>query len=161
MSKQNQKQATPATPAIDQLPTKPANLDKSVIHTPEAVSRWKNEMFAYQSTLDQIETEKLKKEQAAQNYANRHLSQQEYFEQSVKREKEQKAKDAARQADIAKAEKEKEALLASNPPFVDIVETTDYSFLKQFEHWINKRYVYESTEYFIAGCYTARLKAPV
>ena len=160
MSKQNQNQATPATPAIDQLPTRPANLDKSIIHTPEAVSRWKNEMFAYQSTLDQIETEKLKKEQAAKNYANRHLTSQEYFEQSVKRDEEQKVKDAARQAEIAKAEKEKEDFLASNPPFVEILETTDHSFLKQFEHWINRGYVYEATNFFIPGCYSAQLKAP-
>ena len=155
MSKQKTQQTTTAD-----LPVKPNDLDKSVIHTPEAVSRWKNEMFAYHSAIDQIETEKLKKEQAAQNYANRHLTSQEYFEQSVKRDKELRAKDAARQAEIAKAEKEKEEFLASNPPFVEILETTDYSFLKQFELWVRKGYVYESTNYFLPGCYTARMKAP-
>jgi hypothetical protein len=144
-------------------PTKPLDLDPTILHSPDAVRKWKADSADYFQALRDIEQTALDKEQAVTAHANRTLDENEYFQLAVKRKKEQDDK----QAEHAAIQKAKELaaiyFAMSSPPVADIMENNEYRFLASVVNFANRGYTLGDNGilHFGMGLFHCQLDAPV
>ena len=143
-------------------PIKPANLDNTILHSPDAVRQWKAECEDYHQAIRAIEQAKIAKAQAVVAYENRTLDENEYFALKVK----EKAENDARIAERAAAEKT--AALANidrlmgSPDIAEVMHRNEYSFLQEVIQWANRGYVLNADGFlnFGMGFYNIQMTAP-
>jgi len=128
------------TTADQDLLVKPTVLDKSVIHSPDAIATHKRLTAAYFDALDEIQREKQRKEQHAQTHANRALSSDEYYQLALELDKEQKARDKQLADAEAASARAHQAYLDSRPEFVDVSASNPHAFLVEFSTRLHQGY---------------------
>jgi hypothetical protein len=91
------------------------------------------------------------------------MSQEDYYAQAVAVEEARKEKELARLVAELAAEKARADFLASSPAVVQLTESTAYGLLTNLQHWMHKGYTanVDNLRYFISGCYSVELLAPV
>ena len=94
--------------------------------------------------------------------ASREQTDAEYDDLKRKQWNESRDKQAATLAKEHADALEKTAFLLSSPPVVDLFARTDYSFLKDYEHWARRGYTLEADgiRLFQPGFYSVQLTAP-
>jgi FMN phosphatase YigB (HAD superfamily) len=143
-------------------PIKPADLDSTILHSPDAVRQWKADWVDYHAATRAIEQARITKAQAIVAYENRTLSESEYHEQAVKRKQEQDAKQAERAAvEKAAALAEIDRLMGS-PDIAEVMHRNEYSFLLEVIQWANRGYVMADNGFltFGMGMYHIQMQAP-
>lgn len=143
-------------------PTKPADLDSTILHSPDAVRQWKSDWATYHAATRAVEQAKINKAQAAVAYENRTLSESEYHEQAVKRKQEQDTKQAERAAvEKAAALAEIDRLMGS-PDIAEVMHRNEYSFLLEVIQWSSRGYVLADNGFlsFMPGLYHIQMQAP-
>lgn len=74
------------TKEINIGPKRPAPLDNTKLHSPEVRRRWHAEEQAYWASVNAARRETERKAEAERAYANRTLTEAEYFQMAVERE---------------------------------------------------------------------------
>lgn len=142
--------------------TMPEPLDPSRLHSPAEVRAHANKVAAYRDAVREEEAAQRRKQEAAEAATNAPLDEDGYFKLSLKRQQEQQAKDAQREAERKAKEDEEAAYLASLPDFAEVSEHSEYLFLTKLAAWIGKGYrvTEESVRYWVPGFYCVTLAAP-
>ena len=147
-------------------PARPAPLSPDQFHTRQAIRDHQQADQAYhdhqRAAARQILVDADNERSKALAEANKELSESDYDD--IKRKEWQAARDK-QAATLAKEHAdalEKTAFLLSSPPFVDLFHRTDYSFLKEYEHWCRRNYTLEADgiRLFQPGFYSVQLTAP-
>ena len=151
---------------MNTAPIFPAPLSPDEFHSRAAIREHQQAQQAFYDHKRRIERQiqiDLDNERAkAIAKASREQTDDEYDE--IKRKEWQASRD--KQAAILAKEKqdalEKTAFLLSSPNTVDLFARTDYSFLKEFEHWARRGYNLEADgiRLFQPGFYSVQLTAP-
>lgn len=143
-------------------PIKPADLDHTILHSPDAVRQWKQDCADFHQAIRAIEQAKVAKVQAVEAHNNRILSEDEYFQLKVK----EKAANDARIAERAAAEKaaalaEIDRLMAS-PDIAEVMHRNEHNFLREVIHFANRGYTLadEGFLHFGMGLYHVQMSAP-
>lgn len=145
-----------------QQPLRPADLSIYELHTPQAVIQHEAAMAAYHESLREWDQRHALLEKAKREPEDQHLTEQQYFELSVKRDAERRAKIAEREA-AAKAQADADAAyLASLPAVAEISEASEFLFLSKLGHWFALGYQLtdDSIQHFVRGCYAVKLSRP-
>ncbi|MCY0855743.1 hypothetical protein [Cupriavidus sp. D39] len=141
----------------------PANLDNTKLITPQEYDAWKDAWADYREAIHAEHERERLKEQSATAYANRNLTDAEYHAEAVKREKEEKSRQAERAA-IARAEAlAMDSYLSSQPDVADVCETSEYIYMLRLQHWFSFGYVMaeDSIQGWFPGYYAVKLHKPV
>ncbi|MDO8774306.1 MAG: hypothetical protein Q7K57_37455 [Burkholderiaceae bacterium] len=140
--------------------TKPAGLDPTRLHSPEEYQKWKSDTAAYFQGIRDAERAEQVKEQAVKAYENRILSSTEYFEMAVKREAENKAKQAEREAEQKAAALAEIDRLMASPETVEVLHRSEFTFMLEVIQWANRGYVLNSLMSLMPGLCHAVMSAP-
>lgn len=149
-----------------QAPTLPEPLDQTVYQTREAVRQHQAAQQRYWDYQRQVANQARidADNQRAKDLANaqREQTDAEYDALKLKQWQDQKDKDAARlqkEKDDAMA---RTAYLLSSPPIADLQHRSEFAFLKDFEHWVQRDYTLEADGLltFQPGFYHCQLAAP-
>jgi hypothetical protein len=143
-------------------PIKPADLDIYTLHSPEAVKAWKQDVADYHQALARIERAKEAKQQAAIAEQNRVLTDEEYYQEALKRKKiadDIAAERAAAEKAAALAEIER---LMSSPKTVDVINRNEVLFMIEVIQWANRGYTMAENGFhsFGMGLYHITMNAP-
>lgn len=144
-------------------PTKPADLDNSILHTPEAVRQWKQDSSDYYQAVQAIKQAEIHQAQLEYAHRNRTLTSEEYYQESVKRKAAADAL-AAERAEVEKAKAlENIERLMGSPAIADILHHNEYSFMQEVIQWANRNYVMAENGFhsFGMGLYHIQMSAPV
>jgi len=143
-------------------PTKPADLSIYELHSPEVRRQHRAEVEAYVQALRNIERQKEIKAEAIKAEATRPLTEDEYFQEAVKRNKQQQDKQAERAAAEKAAELARIDFLMSSPPVVEIMETNEYKFLATVINFASRGYTLgdNGIQHFGFGLFHCNLDAP-
>jgi len=143
-------------------PIKPEPLSIYVLHSPAEKRKHAAEVDAYNQAVRAIEHAKQVKAQAEIAERNRPMTDEEYFQMAVNRKADQDAMEAEAAAIRHAAELEKIAYEMSSPAVADIMETSEFQFLKSVVHWAGRGYVMhdQSIQHWGMGLYHVQLSAP-
>jgi hypothetical protein len=128
------------TPAVI-VPPLPEPLSLYKLHSPEVRRAHQAAVEAHYSAKRAAERQAAQKEEAQRAHANRYLTAQEYWEASVARENENRAKQAEREAARYAEEQQKKEALAASPDIADILTNNPAELLRQVCHWNSRGYV--------------------
>ena len=144
------------------IPTKPADLDSTRLHSPDEVRQWKSDCADYHAANRAIEQAKITKAQAAVAYENRTLSESEYYEFAVKRKAADDAKQAEREAITKAAALAEIDRLMGSPEIAEVLHRNEYTFLQEVIQWSNRGYVLADNGFmcFMPGMYHINMQAP-
>lgn len=143
-------------------PIKPADLDNTILHSPDAVRQWKAEWADYHQAIRDIEQAKVAKAQAIVAYENRMLDDDEYFQLKVKEKAANDAKIAERVAAEKAAALANIDRLMGSPDIAEVTHRNEYSFLQEVIQWANRGYVLSDDGFlnFGMGFYSIQMSAP-
>ena len=144
-------------------PIKPDDLSIYVLHSPEAVRAWKEEVAEYHQALARIERAKEAKAKAAIVEKNRVLTDEEYHQEALKRKKiadDKLAERVAAEKAAALAEIER---LMSSPATVDVINRNEVLFMVEVIQWANRGYTMAEDGFrsFGMSLYHITMNAPV
>ena len=148
-------------------PVMPEPLDRAVFHTRQEVRDHNNAVQAFhdhQRNLvhqAKVAADNARAKELAE--ANRDMTDAEYDAAGLKRFNDQRDKAAERVAKEKVDELEKIAYMLSSPATASILQRSEYTFLKQFEHWTQRGYSLgpNGMQMFQPGIYHVILDAPV
>ena len=144
------------------IPTKPESLSIYVLHSPSEVRQHAAEMEEYFEAIRKIEYGKRIKAQAIIDEANRPLTEDEYFQEAVKRQKAQDDKQAEREAITKAAALAEIDRLMGSPEIAEVMHRNEYTFLQEVIQWSNRGYVLADNGFmcFMPGMYHINMQAP-
>lgn len=143
-------------------PIKPEPLSLYTLHTPEVVKQWKAEMADYYQELASIENAEKIKDQDEYAHQNRILSEDEYFQVAVKRQKVIDDKASTTAVEAKKAALSEIDHRMSSPATVDVINRNEFAFIQEVIHWANRNYTLANDGFhsFVSGLYHIQMTAP-
>lgn len=147
------------TNTTDTAPT----LDNKKIHSPAVVQAHRQAVAEFYAARRANEDAQVSKANAETGHANRVLTDAEYFDMAVAADEVRKEKELVRQVAEHAAEQARLDFLASSPAVVQLTAATEFELLTNLQHWLHKKYTInlDNLRYFIRGCYSIELLAPV
>lgn len=137
-------------------------LSPDVLHSPSEVREHKAKFQARLDAIHKYQNEQRLVKVAADAKRNAPLTEQEYYEEAVKRQEAIHAQRVAVELAEAAAKALRQEYLDSSPAEVSLGDANPVRFMQEFEHWVRKGYVADHQRTIIGlNFFESVLTAPV